>query len=118
MKIYVYGKSEISPIATPIYGMAVIDKNLSGLPYDIWLDPAASNRNMRHNSPRLKVVVDGERIPYIISDNPRQAVGTRKKVKHEADIIAWIIQNKEVLLKQWNNEISDKEALDKVERLK
>ena len=117
MKIYVYGKSEISPIATPIYGMAVIDKNLSGLPYDIWLDPAANNRNMRHNSPRLKVVVDGERIPYIISDNPRQAIGVRKKVKHETDIIAWIIQNKEILLKQWNSEISDKEALEKIERL-
>ena len=117
MKIYLKGEKEISPIAMPIYGMAVIDKKLSGLPYDIWLDPAGAKRNMRHNSPRLKVNVDGTLIPYTISDNPKQAVSDKRKVKHENKIIQWILQNKDVLLKQWRCEISDKEALSLIKEL-
>ena len=117
MKIYLKGEKLIDPIAVPIYGMAVIDKNLSGLPYDIWLDPAGDKRNIRHNLPRLKVKVDGVLIPYIISDNPKQAVSNKRKVSHENKVIEWIKQNKEVLLKQWKCEISDKEALEQVKPL-
>jgi len=118
MKIYLKGEKDINPVAVPIMGMAVIDKNLSGLPYDIWIDPAAEGRNVRHNSPRLKVQVDGELIPYTISDNPKQAISSRKKVKHESDIIKWIKQNKDVLLRQWRKEITDKEVLNLVEKLR
>jgi len=117
MKIYLKGEKDINPIAAPIYGMAVIDKSLSGLPYDIWLDPAGDRRNTRHNSPRLKVNVDGVLIPYTIGDIPKQAVSDKRKVNHENKIIRWIQQNKDILLKQWRCEISDKEALDLVKKL-
>lgn len=117
MKIYLKGEKNISPIAAPIYGMTVIDKQLSGLPYDIWLDPAGDKRNVRHNSPRLKVNVDGILIPYTIGENPKQAVSDKRKVNHENKIIKWIQQNKDILLKQWKCEISDKEALNLIKKL-
>ena len=109
MKIYVHSENIMPAIHQPILGMAVIDPTLSGLPYEIWLDPAGKSRNIRHHMPRLKVCVDGEQIPFTISDNPKQAASVRKKIRYEAEIISWIRQNKEVLLKQWNREITDKE---------
>ena len=118
MKIYIHNENTMPAIHQPIMAMAVIDTSLSGLPYEIWLDPAGKSRNIRHHMPRLKVCVDGEQIPFTISDNPRQAVSVRKKIKHEAEIISWIRQNKDVLLRQWNREISDKEALQYIEKLR
>ena len=92
-----------------IYGMAVVDKDEFDLPYDIWLDPAGSSRNVKHSLPRLKVVVDGQRIPFSIEDNPRPLVN--KKIKNEARIREWIIKNKDNLLKQWNRELTDSQVL-------
>ena len=118
MKIYIHGEKDIPAISSPVYGFAVVSKDLSGLDYDIWLDPAGQNRNTTHNSPRLKVDVDGQRIPYSISSNPRMLLKNRAPIKHEAKILKWISQNAGVLLEHYRRQISDKEILNRVERLK
>lgn len=119
MKIYVQGEKDISPIATPIYGFAVITKDISGLDYDIWLDPAGKSRNTSHsNSPRLKVVVGRERIPYSISNTPKMLVKNRASIEHEAEVLRWIAQNSNALLQHYNLQINDKDILNRVERLK
>lgn len=92
-----------------IYGMAVVDKDEFDLPYDVWLDPAGSSRNVKHSLPRVKVVVDGERIPFSISDDPKPLVN--RKIKDVKRIIEWIQKNKENLLKQWNRELTDSQVL-------
>ena len=94
----------------PVYGMAVVDKDEFDLPYDIWLDPAGSSRNVKHSLPRLKVVVDGQRIPFSISDDPKPLVN--RVIKDQNRICEWIIKNKENLLKQWRREITDKQVLE------
>lgn len=92
-----------------IYGMAVVDKDEFDLPYDVWLDPAGSSRNVKHSLPRVKVVVEDERIPFSISDDPKPLVN--RKIKDAKRIIEWIKKNKENLLKQWNRELTDSQVL-------
>ena len=103
MKRYIHSSTQ------NVYGMAVVDKDEFDLPYDIWLDPAGNSRNVKHSLPRLKVVVNGQRIPFSIEDNPRRLV--RNKIKDEKQICDWIKRNKDNLLRQWNREISDSQIL-------
>ena len=85
----------------------------TGLPYDIWLDSKGKERNIPHNYPRIKVDVDGNLIPVIISDNPiiPESVGI-KNFKKFNEIKKFIIKNKDILLKHWNKELSDREILN------
>lgn len=114
MKRYI--KNTITTYHTQVFGMAVVDKNHYNIPYDIWLDPAGNDRNMKHNIPRVKIIVDGERIPFSIDkENPHILVD--KNIRHEKEIVEWIKKNYDILMKQWNREISDNEALDLLEAL-
>ena len=45
---------------------ATIITNISKLKYKIWIDPAGSSRNKADNEPRVKVEVNGNRIPIYI----------------------------------------------------
>lgn len=104
MKRWIHASTE------QVFGMAVVDKDEFDLPYDIWLDPAGNSRNVKHSLPRCKVVVDGQRIPFLISDDPRPLVRTAK-IKNQQRICEWISKNKENLLKQWNRELTDSQIL-------
>ena len=77
-------KRYIRTTTQPVWGMAVIDKDEFDLPYDIWLDPAGSSRPVKHSLPRVKIVVDGQRIPFSITDDPRPLVN--RKIKDERRI--------------------------------
>lgn len=83
-------KRWIHAVTEPVVGMAVVDKNEFDLPYDIWLDPAGNSRNVSHSLPRVKIVVDGERIPFSIDDDPRPLV--KRKIKNEKRIRDWILK--------------------------
>ena len=37
-----------------------LHKSRTGLPYDLWIDDAGSERRVQHNQPRLKVRVKNE----------------------------------------------------------
>lgn len=93
--------------------MANAVKSDTGLPYDIWLDSKGKERNVPHNYPRIKVDVNGNLIPVIISDNPiiPKSVGIETFRKFN-EIKEFIIKNKEILLKHWNKELSDRETLN------
>lgn len=45
--------------------MPNLSRKQTGLPYTVWLDFAGDNREVGHNVPRLKVNVDGDRVPVI-----------------------------------------------------
>ncbi len=91
------------------FEMANLVTKESGLPYDIWLDSAGSKRKVPHNSARLKVDVDGELIPVLFSETE---VTPTKNFRHKKEIIDWIIQNRSILLKHWNKELTDREVLN------
>lgn len=104
--------------------MAVLDKSDSGLPYDLWLDPAARERKNTHYSPRLKVKVgDNKLIPFLIDkDNP----DIPESVKKNAGITyfrgfkyvkEYIKEYYDILNAYWWGLFTDKEALNLLGRL-
>ena len=51
--------------------MANLSSDRTGLPYDIWLDSSGNGRNTSHNLPRLKIDIEGDKIPVSISKEPK-----------------------------------------------
>lgn len=90
--------------------MANVSKDDTGLPYDIWIDSEGKLRKVGHNSPRIKVDVDGDRIPVSISQNPMILVD--KKIPKFNLIKNYVIKYFDVLIKHWNKELTDKQALN------
>lgn len=99
-----------------LYEMANVNKEDTGLPYNLWIDSAGKDRNTSHNSPRLKVEVDGELIPVSISDNPTILVNNVKITKFNI-IKRYIKKYKNVLLKHWNRVYTDRQTLLKLNKL-
>lgn len=93
------------------FEMANIKGRESGLHYDVWLDSLGSRRNIPHNTPRIKVDVDGELIPVIFSPDKIESL---KDFKHKSEILAWVRDNYETLTKHWNGELSDYEAISQL----
>ena len=92
------------------FEMANLRKQESGLPYDIWLDSAGYKRNTPHNVMRIKVSIDNELIPVIIAS--QRDIRPQKHFKRENEIILWASNNYDTLFKHWNNELSDRQALN------
>ena len=93
-----------------LYEMANINKSRTGLPYDIWVDSAGSSRIVKHNSPRLKIDVDGELIPFSISEHPEILVN--KNISNQNEEIKFIQDNNEIFIKHWNGEIDDGQIIN------
>ena len=94
-----------------LFEMANLTKADSGLDYDIWIDSVGNLRKGSHNEPRLKVDVDNDRIPVLI-DEKEPKILVNKKIKGFNKIKKWIIQNYDILIKHWNKELTDRQALN------
>ena len=96
------------------FEMARISSSDSKLKYDIWLDDAGSERNVKHNIPRVKLMVDGKMIPISISKEPKILVNVShyKKIKDIKTIFDFITKFEDVLLMHWNREINDRQILN------
>lgn len=58
-----------------MFEMAALSRKRTNLPYELWLDSVGKDRNVPHNTPRLKVEVsDNILIPISIEKNPRVLV--------------------------------------------
>ena len=90
--------------------MANVSTQDTGLPYSIWIDSAGKDRKTSHNDPRIKVRVNGEFIPVSISKNPEILV--ERKFDHSAEVLKWVRKYYDVLIKHWNKELTDKQALN------
>lgn len=96
------------------FEMARISASDSKLKYDIWLDDMGCERNVPHNTPRVKLMVDGKMIPISISKNPKFLVdiSNYKKIKDIKTIFDFISKFEDVLLMHWNGEINDRQILN------
>ena len=85
---------------------AVIEKDDSDLPYDIWLDCAGKNRKVSHNMPRVKIVVDGKRIPIIVPTKrgAKPKICTSKSVDKISRIYKFILKYNDVFLMCFNKD--------------
>lgn len=106
-----------------LFEMATIQPRVSGLPYELWLDPSGKDRNNEHtNTPRLKVEVDGKFIPMLIDDNPDIPNSVRKQgvsdFPHMSAVKKYILAYKDVLLAHFYRKINDTEALSLLHTIK
>lgn len=92
-----------------LFEMANLQKDESGLPYDIWIDSSGKDRITKHNIPRIKVRVENEMIPIVLFS--KDNVKARKEFKHSWKVIEWAKANYDIILRHWNKEISDRTAL-------
>lgn len=90
--------------------MANVSKEDTGLPYDLWIDSEGKDRKTQHSMPRLKVDVNGDRIPVSIEQNPK--ILADKEIPKFARVKKYIQKYYNVFIKHWNKELTDKQALN------
>lgn len=98
--------------------MASVSSIYTGLPYDLWLDPAGRTRGNEHTyTPRLKVELeDGSMVPFLISDSPDIPDSVKKQgmvsFKNIQAIKEYVKAYKDILLAHFNRKINDREVLN------
>ena len=101
-----------------LYEMASVSKEDTGLPYKLWLDSAGTNRNTKHNEIRIKVEVDGDRIPVIVDkENPYISKSVGKTIPNFKEIQEYIVKYYDVFVKHWNGELTDRQALNMLNKM-
>lgn len=95
-----------------IVEMAILDKNKTGLPYDVWIDPAGKERRPGHNGRRIKIKIDGVWVPYDIDElRVPLSVGKykNKRFKKQKDIEDWVKLYRDEIAKYWENKYTEDE---------
>ena len=98
----------------PMFEMAALSRKRTNLPYELWLDSVGKDRNVLHNTPRLKVKVsDNTLIPVSIEKAPKVLVDISKypKIKHLSAVVNFIANNYDLLLDHWNKKYDDGEII-------
>lgn len=99
------------------FEMAGFKKEKSGLPFNIWLDDMGIMRNNTHKKPRIKVQDPDDPknfISYLIDrNNPKILAGKFKKKQNDIDIISFIKNTYDDLMKLWNQEIDSTDFINK-----
>lgn len=96
---------------------ANISKNDYKTPVGLWVDEAGNKRQNEHGgSPRIKIVNNYDEdfnnlIDVTISDNPEPKPKNKLKISNSDfnKMRQFIIKNKDILLKRYNNEITTAE---------
>lgn len=109
--------------------MANISQNTTGLDVIIWVQTNNTQSTGKHNLPRIKFqnntetrVQINELIPISISDNPKILLNNNdlNKIKiSQAQINGikqWIVQNKEILIDYWQEQITTDELFQKLKK--
>lgn len=98
-----------------LFEMANLQKEETGLPYNVWIDSIGCSRNINHNSPSFKVDVDEDGIPEVPVSidmyNPCVLESRYKEFKHKKNILVWAKKNYDVLIAHWEHRITDRQAL-------
>ncbi len=104
---------------TDYFLMACLTQCESGLPYDVWIGSTCRDRSARHKEPKLRVGVHNRLIPVVIShDDPHIPKRILKDLfggrpfRDFAIVRSWIIDNYDTLIKHWNKELYDRDALN------
>lgn len=102
----------LQPNTSMLCEMANIGTNVTGLPVVIWVSvkvPNHARARMKFNKNKGNVRNVSDLIPISIDDNPQILLNNPPKLgitnAEFEEIRAWIIKNKDILLKFWNSEI-------------
>ena len=102
----------LQPTTPMLCETANIGTNVTGLPVVIWVSvkvPNHARAQMKFNKNKGNVRNVSDLIPISIDDNPQILLNNPPKLgitnAEFEEIRAWIIKNKDILLKFWNSEI-------------
>lgn len=102
----------LQPTTPMLCEMANIGTNVTGLPVVVWVSVKVPNHprpRMKFNKNKGNVRKVSDLIPISIDDDPKILLNNPPKLgitePEFEQIRAWIIKNKEVLVKFWNSEI-------------
>ena len=95
--------------------MAILTTKNTGMPYKILIDSIGIERKRKNNSPRIMISIDEhyrDIVPVSIDQKNPEVLIDRKNISDIELIFNWIKSNYEILIKHWNQEIDDFDALD------
>jgi hypothetical protein len=106
----------------PIFEMANIEQELTGLEVLVFASPKMGSHGPRikfQNGYETRVTSKSNLIPMSISSRPEVLVDVKLKIskKDLNKIKQWIILNKEVLLKYWNQEVNTREFINSIKEI-
>ena len=93
------------------YYHAILDKEESGLPYDIWLDSTGAATNSPDKNPSVWISSASSLISVSILNGCIDGRVYADEVLN-VSISLWIEANRDTLLRHWYKQLSDKEALN------
>ena len=91
--------------------MAHLWKTSSGLPYDVLIDHNGKNRVRPNNSPRIMITQDQLDFIPVSIDKERPVALIECEIPEFEVVANWIRENFDILIRHWNHEIGDYEAL-------
>lgn len=108
---------EIMEDGIDLFEMSNFNPDFTGTLNTIWV---SSNREGKtRHGPRIKVVNSkGDWVSVSISDTPMIMKGKGLSLKEMKRIVPFVKNNKNVLLKYWNNKIDTPEMVSSIKRLK
>lgn len=90
-----------------VFGMANLVPNETGIACDMWSEHKGCQRNVQHNSPRVKLSVEGVDVSISIEQHPKILASpsniphkVMKKIKEGIDYVA---RNYDLFLKHYND---------------
>lgn len=81
------------------------------LPYDIYICTSEYSGGFRKNIPYLYVLLKNKFVAISIGESPVIFCNRYRNVPNIQKVIEWIKHNKNILVKHWNGEVTDKKAL-------
>lgn len=101
-----------------LFEMAQLTPKETGLPYSVWFEEFEVHRNHPQRKPRVKIgMPNGDFIPVSIEENPKILLGSIQLAKADKEfngeekkkMFEFISQNRDSMLKHWNDEIDTAE---------
>jgi len=95
----------------PMFEMANIVKDITGLPFNIWIDSEGKDRNIGHSSMRIKIRYGGKEISISFYGEPKIESGEqylsefgKQKVN---EVIKYVKKHIVLFTSHWNHDIDD-----------
>lgn len=109
-------------VTDSLWEMAGVSQKRTGLKVYLYISPKQGK-----HGPRIKFVngyetkmIQGNLVPMTISDSPEIPIKANLKISEQdlANLKSWVILNKDILLRLWNNEFDDEtDAIQLLQKL-
>ena len=90
-----------------------LGKKETGLPYDVILDSSNLEEKLKI-LPHLCIDFEEMLVPILIDEEPNITLKTNLDIPDVGEILNWVSNHYRILLRHWNNELTDREVLNEL----